>query len=283
MKNFKFFDETKNILNKFGPEILSGLAVIFTGLAIKSAIDKAEEATEVKMEYAADVKELTETYTENSENGTGRYPWGNKDLNGLLKQRKLQKNIELALVYKWSFIFGFASATCMICSTKLSGSKLAAAYALAKLNEDKLKIALEKSKELFGEDAKDKLEEKIAGEMLIKSNAPFAGDNDICAEDELLFEDGSTGIPIRTTMANIDRAKKDALDILKKNHTLSYKKWLMILGVNKEYVNNVGVNTGWNVLHPFDFELSEFQMGDVSAYLIKYTNAPIVNFYHMTK
>lgn len=274
MKNIKFFDETKNILNKFGPEILSGLAVIFTGLAIKSAMDKAEDAVEVKERYNEEIKNFNEMTESSADQEAAKKT---------LKTMKLQKNIELALVYKWSFIFGFSSAVCMVSSTKLSGSKLAAAYALAKLNEDKLKIALEKSKELFGEDAKEKLENKIAEGMMVKSTAPFAGDDDICAEDELLFEDGNTGIPIRTTMANIDRAKKDATDILKKNYKLSYKKWLTILGVPKEYVNNVGINTGWNVLHPFDFELSEFQMGDVSAYLIKYKNEPIANFYHMSK
>ena len=41
MKNIKVINEVKNILDKFGPEILTGCAIIFSGLAIKAAMDKA--------------------------------------------------------------------------------------------------------------------------------------------------------------------------------------------------------------------------------------------------
>ena len=114
MKNIKFVDDVKNILDKFGPEILTGLGIICTGLAIKSAIDVAEEATEVEMTYRADMKNLEEM-TEGSPDQDA--------VKKTIKTRKLQKHIEKALVYKWSFIFGFSSALCMKISSRLHSKR----------------------------------------------------------------------------------------------------------------------------------------------------------------
>lgn len=281
MKNIKFVDDVKNVLDKFGPEILTGLGIIFTGLAIKSAIDSAEEATEVDMEYRADVKELTETYKENPENGTGRYPWGSKDLNKLLKQRKLQKHIEKALVYKWSFIFGFSSAVCMICSTKISGAKLGAALALAKLNEDKLKIALEKTKELFGEDGEKTLKDKIVEELAIKNDIPLTNTKNPDLNEPEIFVDSYTGAWIETTRENINHAAEEAKRQLSKNHTLPYRKWYMILGLPGDATNIT--NIGWNVFNPFDIEIVDKQIGNKMMHNIVYKNEPKQDFYHMTR
>lgn len=281
MKNIKFVDDVKNVLDKFGPEILTGLGIIFTGLAIKSAIDVAEEATEVDMEYRADVKELTETYKENPENGTGRYPWGSKDLNKLLKQRKLQKHIEKALVYKWSFIFGFSSAVCMICSTKISGAKLGAALALAKLNEDKLKIALEKTKEMFGEDGEKTLKDKIVEELAIKNDIPLTSTKNPDLNEPEIFVDSYTGAWIETTRENINHAAEEAKRQLSKNHTLPYRKWYMILGLPGDATNIT--NIGWNVFNPFDIEIVDKQIGNKMMHNIIYKNEPKQDFYHMTR
>ena len=281
MKNIKFVDDVKNVLDKFGPEILTGLGIIFTGLAIKSAIDSAEEATEVDMEYRADVKELTETYKEKPENGTGRYPWGSKDLNKLLKQRKLQKHIEKALVYKWSFIFGFSSAVCMICSTKISGAKLGAALALAKLNEDKLKIALEKTKEMFGEDGEKTLKDKIVEELAIKNDIPLTSTKNPDLNEPEIFVDSYTGAWIETTRENINHAAEEAKRQLSKNHTLPYRKWYMILGLPGDATNIT--NIGWNVFNPFRIEIVDKQIGNKMMHNIVYMNEPRQDFYRMTK
>lgn len=286
MKNIKFVDDVKNVLDKFGPEILTGLGIIFTGLAIKSAIDVAEEATEVDMEYRADVKELTETYKENPENGTGRYPWGSKDLNKLLKQRKLQKHIEKALVYKWSFIFGFSSAVCMICSTKLSGSKIAAAYALAKLNEDKLKIALEKTKEMFGEDGEKAIKNKIADELMVKNDKPIALTKNPELNQPEVFTDAYTGNWLGGTKEGLEIARQKAISELQKNHVLSHKRWLMILGVPYENLKTMKIDdVGWNVFNPFDFDLEELDVkfNGRNVYRILYKNEATSRYRDMTK
>lgn len=281
MQTKKFFNDARETLNKFGPEILTGLAIIFTGMAIKSAIDHAEEATKVNMEYTADVKELNDTYKEDPETKSGRYPWGSKDLNALVKQRKLQRNIELVLAYKWSFIFGFSSAVCMACSTKLSGSKIAAAYALAKLNEDKLKIALEKAKEFFGEDGANKLENKIMEELAINKNAPFVSTKNPGLNQPEIFVDGYTGAWVETTRKNILTSIQRAKDELSKNHALSYKRWLVIFGYPS--VDNDFIDIGWNVFKPFDAEIVDEMVGDKVMHYIKYKNKPMQNFMHMTK
>lgn len=272
MKNIKFVDDVKNILDKFGPEILTGLGIICTGLAIKSAIDVAEEATEVEMTYRADMKNLEEM-TEGSPDQDA--------VKKTIKTRKLQKHIEKALVYKWSFIFGFSSALCMICSTKLSGSKLAAAYALAKLNEDKLKIALEKTKEMFGEDGEKSLKSKIIEELAIDKNAPFDSTKNPELNEPDIFVDSFTGAWIETTRENIDNAAKEANRQLLKNHTLPYRKWLMIVGLPGDICSIT--NVGWNVFNPFEIEIVDEQIGNKIMHVIKYKNEPRQDFYHMTR
>lgn len=274
MKNIKFVDDVKNVLDKFGPEILTGLGIICTGLAIKSAIDAAEEATEVEMEYRADVKELEESFEKCIEQGR-------PEVKKALKTRKLQKHIEKALVYKWSFIFGFSSALCMICSTKLSGSKIAAAYALAKLNEDKLKIALEKTKELFGEDGEKTLKDKIVEELAFENDTPVVSTKNPNLNEPELFMDSYTGWTIETTRENVENAAKEANRQLLKNHTLPYRKWYMILGLPGDYP--VITNIGWNVFNPFEIEIVDKQIGSKVVHSIEYKNAPTQDFYHMTR
>lgn len=274
MKNIKFVDDVKNILDKFGPEILTGLGIICTGLAIKSAIDAAEEATEVEMEYAADIKELEESFAKSIEQGR-------PEVKKALKTRKLQKHIEKALVYKWSFIFGFSSALCMICSTKLSGSKIAAAYALAKLNEDKLKIAVEKTKEMFGADGEKTLKDKIVEELAIENDTPLVSTNNPHMNQPEKFVDSYTGAWIETTRENIDEAAKEANRQLLKNHTLPYRKWYMILGLPGDAC--AVTNIGWNVFNPFEIEIVDKQIGNAVMHVIEYKNAPTQDFYHMTR
>lgn len=274
MKNIKFIDDVKNVLDKFGPEILTGLGIIFTGLAIKSAIDAAEEATEVDMEYRVDVKELEESFEKCIEQGR-------PEVKKALKTRKLQKHIEKALVYKWSFIFGFASATCMICSTKISGAKLGAALALAKLNEDKLKIALEKTKEMFGEDGEKTLKDKIVEELAIKNDIPLTSTKNPDLNEPEIFVDSYTGAWIETTRENINHAAEEAKRQLSKNHTLPYRKWYMILGLPGDATNIT--NIGWNVFNPFEIEIVDKQIGNKMMHNIVYKNEPKQNFYHMTR
>lgn len=272
MKNIKFVDDVKNVLDKFGPEILTGLGIIFTGLAIKSAIDAAEEATEVEMTYRAEMKEFEEM-TEGSPD--------QEAVKKTIKTRKLQKHIEKALVYKWSFIFGFSSALCMICSTKLSGSKIAAAYALAKLNEDKLKIAIEKTKEMFGEDGEKSLKDKIVEELAFENDTPVVSTKNPELNEPELFMDSYTGWTIETTRENVENAAKEANRQLLKNHTLPYRKWYMILGLPGDYP--VITNIGWNVFNPFEIEIVDKQIGSKIVHSIEYKNAPTQDFYHMTR
>lgn len=274
MKNIKFVDDVKNVLDKFGPEILTGLGIIFTGLAIKSAIDAAEEATEVDMEYRADVKELEESFEKCIEQGR-------PEIKKTLKTRKLQKHIEKALVYKWSFIFGFSSAVCMICSTKISGAKLGAALALAKLNEDKLKIALEKAKEMFGEDGEKTLKDKIVEELAIKNDIPLTSTKNPDLNEPEIFVDSYTGAWIETTRENINHAAEEAKRQLSKNHTLPYRKWYMILGLPGDATNIT--NIGWNVFNPFEIEIVDKQIGNKIMHNIIYRNEPKQDFYHMTR
>ncbi len=272
MQTKKFFNDARETLNKFGPEILTGLAIIFTGMAIKSAIDHAEEAVEIKKNYKADAFEAYKTNEENSDPDS---------MKKIMRSKKLQRNIELALAYKWSFIFGFSSAVCMACSTKLSGSKIAAAYALAKLNEDKLKIALEKAKEFFGEDGANKLENKIMEELAINKNAPFVSTKNPGLNQPEVFVDGYTGAWVETTRENILTSIQRAKDELSKNHALSYKRWLVIFGYPS--VDNDFNDIGWNVFKPFDAEIVDEMIGDKVMHYIKYKNKPMQNFMHMTK
>ena len=272
MKSFKIIDETKNIINKFGPEILTGVSIIFTGLAIKAAIDKAEEAVEVKMNYRAEMADFNEI-TESSPDQDA--------VKKTLKTKKIQKNIELALVYKWAIIFGIGSAICMICSTKLSGSKLAAAYALAKLNEDKLKIALEKTKEMFGDDAEKDIQNKITEELAIKNDAPRVCTDNPNLDEPTIFIDSYTGAWFESTMQKVQSSIETAKVYLSKNHTLSYNKWWAINGLPHDacYISNIG----WNVFNPFDATIEDIKIGDKTYKTVTYKNKPDNNFYHMTK
>ena len=277
MKNIKFVDDVKNVLDKFGPEILTGLGIIFTGLAIKSAIDAAEEATEVDMTYRAEMKEFEEM-TEASPDQAA--------VKKTIKTRKLQKHIEKALVYKWSFIFGFSSAICMICSTKLSGSKIAAAYALAKLNEDKLKIALEKTKEMFGEDGEKAIKNKIADELMVKNDKPIALTKNPELNQPEVFTDAYTGNWLGGTKEGLEIARQKAISELQKNHVLSHKRWLMILGVPYENLKTMKIDdVGWNVFNPFDFDLEELDVkfNGRNVYRILYKNEATSRYRDMTK
>ena len=199
MKNLKFVNDIRDVLDRFGPEILTGCGIIFTGLAIKSAIDKAEEATEVKQTYDAEIKDFEEM----TEDSTDQI-----SVKKTIRTRKLQKNIELVMIYKWSLIFGVASAACVICSNRLSGSKLAAAYALAKLNEDKLKIALAKTKELLGEDGEKTIKDTIAEELAVKTDAPLVCTKNPELNQPEVFIDEGTGAWMKTTMENMEAARQ---------------------------------------------------------------------------
>lgn len=280
MKNFKFVNDVKDVLDKFGPEILTGFGIIFTGLAIKSAIDKAEEATNANMECKADCMELEQEAEVRT--------IGSEDLKKSIKSRKLQKNIELVMIYKWSLIFGVASAACVICSNRLSGSKLAAAYALAKLNEDKLKIALAKTKELLGEDGEKTIKDTIAEELAVKTDAPLVCTKNPELNQPEVFIDEGTGAWMKTTMENMEAARQKAISELQKNHVLSYKRWLTILGYPYEELrrNKLNVNNqGWNTFHPFDIkivQLSEKYDGR-PMYRIEYKNDAQINYREMTK
>ena len=278
MKNIKFVNDVKDVLDKFGPEILTGLGIIFTGLAIKSAIDQAVEATNAEMECKADCMELEK---EAQEGGSG-----SEELTKALRTRKFQKNIELLMIYKWSLIFGTASAVCMICSTKLSGSKIAAAYALAKLNEDKLKIALEKTKEMFGEEGEKEIKNKIADELAMKNDKPLAFTKNPELNQPEVFRDGWIGTWMMSTKENVEVARQKAIAELQKNHVLSYKRWLMILGIPYDNLKDIKISDiGWNTFNPFDFELVETdeKLEGRPVYRIIYKNDALMSYRNMTK
>ena len=270
MKNVKFVDNVKEILNKFGPEILSGAAIIFTGLAIVETMRKAEEAVETKKTYEAEMESFNEM-TEDSPD--------QEAVKKIIKTQKLQKNIELALIYKWALIFGIGSAVCMICSTKLSGSKLAAAYALAKLNEDKLKIGMEKVKELVGEEKAKDVECEVANELAKKNDIPFDCDDKPNPGEEY-FIDKINGNWLIGTKEDIEQAAAQAEDELKRNHTLSYGRWLYILGHPFPYEADVG-NTGWNIFRPFKMHIEKRKLGNKTYNYIIYDNAPKEKFKEM--
>lgn len=272
IRDIKIIDKVKKVGDQFGPEILMILAGVATIAAVIDAMSHAKDAAEIKERCEDDILDLSNMQSQ-AECKPG-------SIEKEIKNRKIQKNIELFGIYKWTYLLCLVSLISMFASSKISSIRIAELLALAKLNEDKLKIALKNAKDVLGEDGEEKLKKKIAEELALSKDAPFEVTKNPGLHKPETFIDSDTGAWIESTREDIRRAAEVAEEELKRNHTLSYRKWLMIMGVPDVIAS---ANRGWNVFKPFKIRLDDAYVGDKPVVYIMYENQPESDFYKMTK
>lgn len=254
----------KKLADDYGPELLCGGAIVSLGVAIYAAFKASGEVVEINNDFPKD--EITVSKEASPEEKKA------------VKERRITRDIRYVMAYRWVLLFGIGSATMMVASNRVSGSKIAGLTVALAASEDKIKKLIPKIKEHVGEEEFKKIQDDFRRDVLdekIKKGEPVYEPVEIRTgekpENYEVFFDSYMHSLIEVPESQVRDAIETAQDYICRNPCLSYNKWRGFLGLDD---CPAGKEVEWNPLNPFSVRIGELQFGNETIKTIEYDNMP---------
>ena len=251
MNNKSFMSSVWKFVDANAPALATGGSLIGLGLSLFFAYKAAKNAAAEQEKYEARIEEIEQEVKEE------------KITEEEAKEEKTRAKIghvaSNVLIYRFSLLSGIGSGFLAILSNWLSSKTILGLTTLAIASGDKLKIAMDKAKELIGEDKFQKFQESIDKEFVVdraknqKNIKPEvssiivgSGVND---DDKETVWDTYTGYPFRIHPGIL----KDAIAQGMALSQLDFGTWRGMLGLYGPCM--MGNDLTWTASNPFHAEI----------------------------
>lgn len=151
----KFFSGLTKILDENAPTLATFGSILGVVATVFFMHKGAKQAAAVEEKYAERVEEIEEDYADDE-----------AQMKEELAHARMTKNMRLLYIYRWAIVSGIASGGFAILSNYLNGRAIAALTTMLALNQDKLKKATEKAKQMIGEDKLKEIQESVQKDIL---------------------------------------------------------------------------------------------------------------------
>lgn len=258
VKDNKFFNGVREILDTNAPSLLTAGSLIGIGFTIFFAMRASKEAGRVQEEAEEKLEELEQRKTEED--------ISEDEVKQERQRIKLDRSMKMIYIYRWSLVAGTAAGVMALLSNFLNGRTIATLGTMLALNKKKLEEGANKVKELVGEDKFKKIQEDIDRDILhdklkdprnivVSKKSVGKGDPEVSDDDYVQYYDTWWGQIYEIPRGYLEDAFAEA----SRTTFLKWNDWRGMLGLES---CGGGYKVGWGPNNRFKAHTGWIDLGE---------------------